>query len=346
MKVWMVRGGREGKMESLALDKGVSVIGWGKLPDASKVSSREAIVKLQRENYPEQSDAQVRAGASQFWTFHSKIEIGDIVVMPLKTQHTIAIGKVQGKYEYRTDLGQYHHARAVNWIHTDLPRSTFKEDLLHSLGAAMTVCRIERNDAERRIQEIMDGKPDPGFQTKEPGAGKGNYGLIEEGPLNVERTAQDQLMNFIEQNFLEHDFARLVEGVLQAEGYSTEFSPPGPDGGVDILAGKGVLGFDAPRMCVQVKSGKNEMGASEIRELQGVMQNFQADYGLFVSWGGFNKAARREARQKHFSIRLWNSGEFVEVLLRNYAKLPEDLKAELPLKQIWTLVIEDEEEER
>ena len=39
-----------------------------------------------------------------------------------------------------------------------------------------------------------------------------------------------------------------------AEGWVTKFSPPGADGGVDILAGRGSLGLEAPRLCVQVKS--------------------------------------------------------------------------------------------
>jgi len=42
-----------------------------------------------------------------------------------------------------------------------------------------------------------------------------------------------------------------------------------------------------------------------------------------------------------FEIRLWDSGDLVDVLLENYERLPEDLKAELPLKRIWTLVPEE-----
>lgn len=40
---------------------------------------------------------------------------------------------------------------------------------------------------------------------------------------------------------------RLVEAVLEAEGDVTELSPPGADGGVDILAGSGPLGFSRSR---------------------------------------------------------------------------------------------------
>jgi restriction system protein len=37
----------------------------------------------------------------------------------------------------------------------------------------------------------------------------------------------------------------------------------------------------------------------------------------------------------------WDSGEFLKELLKNYEKLPESLKAELPLKKIWCLVQEE-----
>ena len=37
------------------------------------------------------------------------------------------------------------------------------------------------------------------------------------------------------------------------------------------------------------------------------MSNFGATRGLLVSWGGFTKAARAEARRLFFQIRLWDS---------------------------------------
>ena len=54
--------------------------------------------------------------------------------------------------------------------------------------------------------------------------------------------------------------------------------------------------FDSPRICVQVKSGRQVSGVNVLRELQGVMQTFKADHGLLVSWGGFARLAEQEAR--------------------------------------------------
>jgi len=71
------------------------------------------------------------------------------------------------------------------------------------------------------------------------------------------------------------------------------------------------------------------------------MATFQADQGLLVSWGGFTRAVPKEARLCFFAVRLWDSGDLVEDILRNYDRLPEELQGELPLKRIWALVPEE-----
>lgn len=71
------------------------------------------------------------------------------------------------------------------------------------------------------------------------------------------------------------------------------------------------------------------------------MATFKADQGLLMSWGGFNSPVIKEARQSFFSVRLWDADDLVEALLKNYDRIPEDLKSELPLKRIWALVPEE-----
>ena len=148
-------------------------------------------------------------------------------------------------------------------------------------------------------------------------------------------------LGYLEQHFKGHDLARLVDAVLKAQGYMTELSAPGPDGGVDILAGRGALGLEGPRLCVQVKSSQSSADVNILRALQGIMQTFKADQGLLVSWGGFTKAVENESRLSFFSVRLWDAGDLVEAVLGNYDKLPKELQTELPLKRIWALVIEE-----
>ncbi|HET7931391.1 MAG TPA: restriction endonuclease, partial [Rhodanobacteraceae bacterium] len=77
--------------------------------------------------------------------------------------------------------------------------------------------------------------------------------------------------------------------------------------------------------------------------LQGSMQTFNAQQGLLVCWGGFNKPTLTEARQGHFTVRLWDANDLVMAIYRTYEQLPEEIQTELPLKRVWTLVPEDEE---
>jgi predicted Mrr-cat superfamily restriction endonuclease len=92
--------------------------------------------------------------------------------------------------------------------------------------------------------------------------------------------------------------------LLQADGYTTELSPSGPDSGVDIIAGRGAMGFDPPRLCVQMKSGNDPVDVKVLRELQGVMRNFGTEQSLLVSWGGFKQSVHNEARRLFFEMRL------------------------------------------
>ncbi len=49
-----------------------------------------------------------------------------------------------------------------------------------------------------------------------------------------------------------------------------------------------------------------------------------------------------EARRSFFTIRLWDSGDLLEAILKSYDRFPDALQAELPLKHIWSLVLEEQ----
>lgn len=331
MSLWLVRAGRNGEQEEGALHHDVAAIGWNELPDLSSIRSREELKDLYEKIYPGKKKMAVVNEVAQVWAFINRIQPKDLVVLPMKTRSAIALGDVAGPYQYKTDLApNIHHIRPVRWIRTDLPRTVFEQDLLYSFGAYMTVCQIQRNNAEERVRAILAGK--------RVGPPDGEEAEI----VDVEELARDQVLEYLNRKFKGHELARLVEAVLQAQGYVTRRSEPGPDGGVDILAGAGPMGFDNPRLCVQVKSSESPADVTVLRSLQGSMATFSADQGLLVSWGGFNRVVLQEARRSFFTVRLWDSGDLLEAILRNYDKLPDALQAELPLKRIWGLVLEEE----
>jgi len=278
MAVWIVRAGKQGESETLALEQNLAIIGWSELPDLSSVTSRGDLEQVLLAAYPQAKPKTTTMWVAQVWAFLRRIEKGELVVLPLKTRSAIAVGRMAGDYVYRADLPEgSRHARPVQWLRTDIPRVAFGEDLLYSFGAYLTVGQVRRENAESRIVEVVDGKPDPGASQQE-----------EIGPelvaiTDLEEHALDQIRTHIEQTYRGHSLARLIREALGAQGYQTELSAPGPDCGVDIIAGRGAMGFDPPRLCVQVKSGGSPVDVTVLRELQGVMKNFGADQGLVIS---------------------------------------------------------------
>ena len=151
-------------------------------------------------------------------------------------------------------------------------------------------------------------------------------------------------MKLIIRRFKGHGLSRLVQAILDAQGYETYLSPQGPDKGIDILAAPDPLGFGRPRLCVQVKSGDVPVDSPTLNRLIGAMQNVHADQGLLVSWGGFRASVDREIPVQFFRVRLWDQDTLIRELLSHYDKLDERFRAELPLKRIWTVASQEESE--
>ena len=336
--VWLARAGVHGEDEEMALSEGLAIIGFRDVGDLNEFRTLEDLVATLQAADPEASIHRAANLARQLWAFREEMTVGDIVVLPRKTRPgQIALGRVQGPYEYRRLGEEMRHIRQVSWERT-VPRSAFGQDLLYSFRAFMTVCRISRNDAEARVAAVLAGKADPGL------VAEGKFPTDEEAPiLDIAQAAHDQIIAYVRKHFTGHDMTRLVAAILEAEGFKGTVSPPGPDRGVDILAGRGPLGLDQPVLCVQVKATEELTGVTVFRALQGTMSSFRATQGLLVSWSGFTTEALREARQHAFSISLWDQSDLVQAIYRTYERLSPEIQSELPLKRIWTLVLEEQE---
>jgi restriction system protein len=340
MTVWLVRAGSHGDQESIALDQGIACVGWDEIGDLAPHQTVDEIAVVLRVAKPQDPEASIMNQSRQLHAFAHRIKKGDLIVLPLKSRSQIAFGRAEGPYKYRPELGSgAMHTRSVRWLRTDVPRTSVGQDLLYSLGAFLTVCQIQRNNAEARLEAVAAGIKDPG---SEKPVDPDPQPDVESHP-DIEQLAQDQLLKHVMEKFKGHRMARLVEAVLQSEGYTTKLSPPGPDGGVDILAGRGALGLEGPRLCVQVKSSESPADVTTLRTLQGSMSTFKSEQGLLVAWGGLNGPAEKESRHSYFAVRVWDSAALLDAVFRNYDTLASDVKAELPLKRIWALVPETAE---
>lgn len=345
-KVYLTRAGKFGEDEDAALDDDLAIIGFREIPSLESVKDYESVLQIVEAHMPKAKARAVSNQARQLWAFALAMKEGDLMVLPRKLTSQIALGRVAGPYAFRKVAGESRHTRSVKWERPDVPRTVFEQDLLHSFGAFLTVCRISRNDAERRVAAVLAGKDDPGplvTLEKPPKPGSGPTGVEPEEVPDLAQLAHDQIVAHIQARFAGHALAALVDAVLRADGWVTKVSPPGADGGVDILGGRGPLGLDEPRLCVQVKSQNSPTDVTVYRTLQGTMQTYKAEQGLLVCWGGFNKVVLAEARQGHFSVRFWDSRDLVEAIYRTYEQLPAEIQADLPLKRVWMVVPEDDE---
>lgn len=342
-KVYLVRAGRNGEDEDVAIENNLAIIGFNEIPSLEEARDYDEVAKTVGEALPQSKPRAIGNFAGQLWSFSCAMEEGDIVVLPRKLTSQIAIGRVKGPYRYTEVNTVLRHTRPVEWLRLDVSRATFRQDLLYSFGAFMTVCNISRNDAVQRVEAVLEGKPDPGPSATPGITGKKPSSEPDEPETQTDlaQLAHDQIVAQIQSRFAGHALARLVDAVLQADGWVTKASPPGPDGGVDILGGRGSLGLDEPRLCVQVKSQGSPADVTIYRTLQGAMQTFNAEQGLLVCWGGFNRAVEQESRQGHFVVRLWDSRDLVGAIYRHYEQLPAEIQAELPLKRVWMLVAEE-----
>jgi restriction system protein len=349
----LVRAGKAGEREQWAITTGHTGGGYGGVADLSGAASREAVLDAVITAYPDAKDQAAKNFAAQLWALRHRISVGDLIVMPLKSSPHLAIGRVKGDYRYLLDENDSdrRHVRPMEWLVTDVPRTVVKQDLLYSLGAFSTICEMSRNDAAWRLDQVVTAGSDPGSRTSVVPAkgGRANSGASGDDAdeatdsaqlgVDIERYAADRIASRTIEAFAGHRLADLTAAVLHAEGLTCEVSPEGTDQGVDIIAGTGVLGLGEPKIVVQVKSEAGPVGLGVLQQLQGAVAAHGA-IGLLVAWGGITKQARQYLSTQRFAIKIWDSEDLLGRVFKHYAVLPADVRADLPLKQVWTLVEE------
>ncbi|AWT56212.1 restriction endonuclease [Mycolicibacterium smegmatis] len=343
---WVIRSGRHGERDAWALKSGCSGGGWGEVPDLSAYSTPEAVAQLVAETYPGKPDGYLKTQARQLWALRGRIQAGSLIAMPMKTRKQIALGWVTGPYEYRVQEEDKakRHVVPVDWQRLDLPRSAVKQDLLFTLGSALTIFSPSKNNAVARLKQLLEQGTDPGQVAvfpplKHPKSGSTIDTAVDvdepELSPDIEEVAKDQITSRIAEDFAGHDLATLVTALLTADGMRCTQSPPGQDGGIDIVAGRGILGLDEP-IIVQVKSG-SQVGSPVVSQLHGVMSTYGAKQGLLVAWGGLSKQAHDALKTSQLRVRLWQAADVVDAVLERYDRLDEEIRGRLPLKRVWML---------
>lgn len=343
---WVVRAGRDGQQEQANLDSGSATIGWN-VGDLTGTTSRDDVRALLDAASPEDSPGRRANHTGQVWAFGNLIKPGDVVLMPSKLRPGyIYLGKCAGPYRYVAEEAdpQRRHQLPVAWQDEPVSKSVIKDDLLYSLNAIMTVFNPTRNRAGERNLALYEKGADPGnagaiTSVTKPSAQAAATAteVSDPDPTPTLEAIRDRIRTHLVENSADHKLTRLVADILEVLGFHCEVSPPGPDGAVDIIAGRGPLGLDSPALIVEVKSAPTAIDVKVVRGLHSAMTQHRADQGLLVAWGGVTKEAAREFKRDRTSFRIWESEEILDRLFETSDRLPAATRARIPLKQAWVL---------
>ncbi|HEX4033904.1 MAG TPA: restriction endonuclease [Solirubrobacteraceae bacterium] len=132
-----------------------------------------------------------------------------------------------------------------------------------------------------------------------------------------------------------YEFQDLVAALLEAMGYHVAWiAPPGPDRGIDIVAGIDPLGIKDPRIKVQVKHRPDtRTSPDQLRSFMAVLSG--KDVGIFVASGGFTRDTETEARtQENRRITLIDLERLVELWIEHYDEVGDAQRLLLPLRPV------------
>lgn len=196
-------------------------------------------------------------------------------------------------------------------------------------------------EAVRLYREWRRGQPDAETENEEIEIEE-QTATDKEVSITFEQ-AEEQAWQEIEQFLKEmnpYDFQELVASLLRAMSYHISWiSPPGKDGGIDILAYSDPLGTKPPRIKVQVKRMEQSISVDGLRSFMALLSD--DDVGLFVTTGNFTKDARNEARnQEKRKITLIDLERLFDLWTEYYSQLEDSARRRFPLRPIFFLAPE------
>ena len=321
--IWGIHGGRAGEADSIFLKKDQLALGWDRMEDLTQLKAdREAFKERLVKAYPERKPGYYPMATGQLFRFVHEMKDGDLVIYPSKRDKRVHIGEVTGPYQYAAKNAEsYPHRRPVQWI-VDFARTKFSQGALYEIGSAMSLFQV-RNYADEFVAALAGKAPAP-----PPGDDETVTYVAE----NIEQNTKDFVLKTLCQELKGHALSDFVAHLLGTMGYRTRVAPPGPDGGIDIIAHKDELGFVPPIIKVQVKSTEASVGDPVVSQLIGKVE--RGEYGMVVTLGSFTNQALATARNKS-NLRLVDGDELVKMVLQHYERFDSRYKGLMPLRRVY-----------
>jgi len=322
----MVRGDG-GSLYDAFRERGVAAVGWNQLAAHAKPGvGRKQLIALYRSAEPLAKQGTVISGASQVWRFVNDIQEGDWVITYSPANRLYLIGNVTGAAVHHPEWVEQGMplVRKVQWLAQELPRDNLGTRSKNSLGSTLTLFEVP-SSVVAEVLAALKGKPAPAVE-------EDAEEVIADTLADIESQALERIKDRV--NELDwDDMQQLVAGILRAMSYKTQISPPGSDRGKDIVASPDGFGFEHPRIVVEVKHRKGQMGSQEIRSFLG--GRHKDDRGLYVSTGGFSKDALYEADRASIPLAMWTLDHVVRALIEHYDGTDAETKRIVPLKRLY-----------
>jgi restriction system protein len=323
--MWMIRS-EGGSLYDAFRELNLAAVGWSQLAGhAIPGMTRKQLIAIYQSTEPQAKPGTIISGASQVWRFVNEVQPGDWVITYSPANRLYSIGKINGASEHHPEWSEQGLSltRPVQWQAKELPRDSLSSVTKNSLGSTLTVFEVPANSTIELLALLQGNTASPaGLETEE----------ITVDPLaDIELQALERIKDRVSELDWD-DMQQLVAGILRAMGYKTQVSPPGSDRGKDIVASPDGFGFEHPRIVVEVKHRKGQMGSQEIRSFLG--GRHKDDRGLYVSTGGFTKDAQYEADRAAIPLAMWTLDHVVRALIEHYDATDSATKRIVPLKRL------------
>lgn len=321
----MIRAGESGRFAE-KFEKGFVAIGWHKIGDLSNVLTPDQI----REKYlsarleSEKGKGAANNDIAMIYKFRNAIKIGDWATTYNPEKREYLLGKITSDYLFNPELvdSDYPHVRRVKWEH-HISRDALQPSSKNSFGMA-TLVSI-REDVLADMMEVAGKPADSLTQTEDESEGEEKKILAEDA---LERI-KDKIIKLSED-----ELPQLVAAILRAMGFKTRVSPKGPDRGCDVFASPDGLGFQEPRIKVEVKHKPNTpISAPDLRSFITTLR--ERDKGLYASSGGFTKEAKYEAERAPVPVTLVDLDALANLVVEHYSKFDLEGQTLLPLVRIY-----------
>lgn len=324
----MVRAGHGASYVDDFIEKNIVAIGWDGLGEIAPGQTRKQISEQLKQGFPAKNKHVIANNAGQIYRYLNEIKIDDFVITYDPGRRIYHIGRIKSEPRFEqgliTDLARI---RDVEWL-GEVARDNISTTTKNSLGAISTLFQLPEEAKQEMLSRLQGEELQQDESIDE---------TDEEQTELLARDLRSQSREFIKDRITKLDWQEmqeLVAGLLRAMGYKTRISPVGPDRGVDIIASPDGLGFESPRIVVEVKHRPNtSIGAQDVRSFLGGRHN--DDKGLYVSTGGFSKDARYEADRASIPCVLLDIDDLTKEIIRHYSEMDTEAKSLVPLTNIY-----------